>query len=488
MAEEFIHEGVVYTERIPRIALVNFSGACKELKAKHHNVYDYPCWDSGNVKQVTALKPAHDIEILMVRDHTDLETIVLPAMFGAKSGSQQVHRPFGNEISIPTGKGTIQQYCRGVFERGGACVFFVSHLHGSFLKYSGLWMEPDDGNRAITKTASFRPINPPGFEALSSFVDNWRKTPEQYVSIKPSIKHEEFLQDGGGNKLVVLHRKGNVAKPGIVLCLPDYGDRADVLHALLNDVLPELSPHLFPYRFDTSWQQEATFVHPSVVALEKEKATIRSKAEEEIAKLDQAIEGLRATEQYLLDILLLGDDPLKKAVQQALKELLRLAGMSEVQVLDVDEDPALRVSSRQKREDLRFELGGQMILINVAGNDSPLKESRINQLDKHERLYLGDHPEDVNKTHSVLIANFNKRGESNPLTRGEMFGSGTAQANERLKDAGHRAISTLDLFKLIRAAQRNDFKLGQAQLEALFLKDGILSFEDFVKDNCSQTA
>lgn len=55
---------------------------------------------------------------------------------------------------------------------------------------------------------------------------------------------------------------------------------------------------------------------------------------------------------------------------------MRFAAIEGVQVLDVDHDPSLRDRSGQQMEDLRVFLGGKHFLIDVAGNDSPLKEGR----------------------------------------------------------------------------------------------------------------
>lgn len=481
MGGEYTHEGIIYQEPLPRIALVNFSEPTQqELRAKGHNTHLYPCHTTGRSKQILAPKPAHEIEILLVRDRAELITETLGGLNSAQPITTRIS--FGRNVNVMDGTtSSLDQYCRRIFDSGGLCVFFVSFPHGAILEQSGLWMNLEEHNRALTKSASLKPISNPGFEVLSTFLESWRTTPPQYVGIRPSVVAQHFFEDRAGNKLVLLHKQHNVQRPGIVLCLPDYGDRADILHALLSEVLPELSPYLFPHRFDSSWQHEPMFVHPSVSSLEGEKTTVRRSADIAITTLNQRIDDVKKEDQYLMDILLAGDDQLKKAVKKALEVLLAFTGMVAVKVLDVDDDPSLRDGSSQNREDLRIELGGKVLLIDVAGNDSPLKEGRINQLDKHKKLYLSSNPAATNYTHSVLLANYNKRGGTDPLKRGQMFGSGTTQANDRLKDAGHSAISTLDLFRLIRAAQQGEITLSQEVLVSFLTVEGILDFDTLQK-------
>lgn len=62
-----------------------------------------------------------------------------------------------------------------------------------------------------------------------------------------------------------------------------------------------------------------------------------------------------------------------------------------------------------------------------------------------------------------------------------MFGSGTVQAQSRLVDAGHTAISTYDLFRLIRTVQRGDLALTAEDVVSFLTGDGILEFERFIK-------
>jgi hypothetical protein len=480
MDAEYKHEGLIYQEPLPRIGLINFSDTTSQsLIAKSHNVVSCPLRREGNENKITAPKSPHDMDILLIRDQGNLET----SLVATAAGRHELKALITFSEFVLLGSGVTMRFdafCQAVIDKGGLCVFFVSRPHGNLLSKSGRGLIPNDQKVAITGSTTFK-VNPHvKYEALTSFVDRSRRIPKFYLGIDGQHA-ESLLEDSARNRLVAVKTQEGVQKPGAILCLPDYGDDPNILHSLLSEVLPEISSFLFPFRFDTSWLDDPLFANPAIAGLETQKSTIRSHADQQVTQLDSQIQTIKQGEKYMTDILLTGDDELKKAVKQALEEIFRIVGMASAKVIDVDDDPTLRDGSRQFREDLRIELGTHVILIDVAGNDNPMKESRINQLDKHKRQYLTSNTGVANKTHSLLIANYNKRGGGNPSTRGQMFGTGTDQAAARLTDAGHSAISTLDVFRLIRGLQGGDISLREEEVRSFLMGDGILDFDVFSK-------
>jgi hypothetical protein len=57
---------------------------------------------SGSLKVVNAMKPAHDLEILLVRDRSEIEKVTLH-LFQGEQSSHDVIRNFAGEITIPSG-------------------------------------------------------------------------------------------------------------------------------------------------------------------------------------------------------------------------------------------------------------------------------------------------------------------------------------------------------------------------------------------------
>lgn len=60
-----------------------------------------------------------------------------------------------------------------------------------------------------------------------------------------------------------------------------------------------------------------------------------------------------------------------------------------------------------------------------------------------------------------------------------MFGTGSTEAQERLVAAGHGALSTYDLYRLIRGVQRKEITLTPEALLRFLTPTGILDFEQF---------
>jgi hypothetical protein len=59
-----------------------------------------------------------------------------------------------------------------------------------------------------------------------------------------------------------------------------------------------------------------------------------------------------------------------------------------------------------------------------------------------------------------------------------MFGANTDEAEERLRSAGHGALSTFDLYRLVRSIQRKEFSFDSKRLAAVLTPSGILQFND----------
>src|SRR5262249_52016686 len=128
-----------------------------------------------------------------------------------------------------------------------------------------------------------------------------------------------------------------------------------------------------------------------------------------------------------------------------------LCGASGIEVVDADVGPEARDGSTNKREDLRIEFEGDTVLIDVAGREQHLRQPSLNQLGEHRRMFLAARQLPYERVHPILVANFNYGGGSDPRKRGEMFGSGTVAAVERMKAEGYTAVSCFDLFQIIRA-------------------------------------
>jgi hypothetical protein len=172
-------------------------------------------------------------------------------------------------------------------------------------------------------------------------------------------------------------------------------------------------------------------------------------------------------------------DTLKGAVQQLLNALLSAGGITDASLLDVDADPALRSGNANRREDLRIEWRSYAFLLNVAGREQFFKPTSLNQMSAHHRRYRTE-VKSATTAQSLLIAHFNYGDGLDPRKRGQMFGTGTAEAQERLLAEGHGAIGTYDLYRIARAVQRGEVKLSAEKLLELLTTEGIFDYSKFV--------
>lgn len=477
---EYQHEGITYHEPLPRLLLVNFASTVVDaLKSNGHNAQTCTIRRPVNTlsKELWSPKPPNEVDVLLVRDQG--EWVAHLASKAIPNLPQQLVT-FSSAIMRPSGyKDGFYNFCHEIFKRGGMCVFFVSEPQGTLLEQAGFGAVPNNASKAWPQRTALRQHKHAKYEALNSFVDRWLKIPSVYIGIACSVNHIDLVEDTAGIPYAVLIRDDTSS--GLIICLPDYGDRADILNSFLSDLLPELAPRLFPFRYDLSWLKEPEFVHPKTFYLYEKKQTFRDEVQVKLDKIDEQIQALDQSEQYLKDLLTSDGDKLKDAVKRALEELLAVAGVKDVSVLDVDSNPALRGGSPAKREDLRIHWGENVFLINVAGRERYLKQTSLNQLSEHQRLFLKSNTMNSENLHSLLIANFNYQGGVDPRKRGEMFGSGTSEARDRLNADGRGAIGTFDLYRLIRATQRKEVQAQPSDFLGLLVNVGILDFEEFRK-------
>ena len=313
------------------------------------------------------------------------------------------------------------------------------------------------------------------------FLQRWFDKPKVYVSLaqrQDAGAYRSLLTD----KAKVIFSAGYWPTPqaenaGLALALPDFGDDPEVLDSLVADALLDVLPNIFPFRHDTSWLREHEFQHPTALKLEQQKQTLQTEMEERLATINQDIKAQEIEDGFARELLLEGGECLKEAVRQVLQVLITGSGESQVKVIDVDSDATLR-GGTQKREDLRLEWRDHTFLINVAGRAQYFRHNSINQLDMHQRSFVKENPHERTVVHSLLIGNYNYEGGIDPRQRGMMFESGTAEANDRLKAAGHGAIATYDLFRLLRSQQRGE-SVKQEDVFMILCTEGILGFEKF---------
>ena len=110
-------------------------------------------------------------------------------------------------------------------------------------------------------------------------------------------------------------------KSGFVLILPDIRNKAEALRDLLANVLPELTPSIFPAHDQFAWVHRPEYESPKVTALHVQIGSIVADARAQIDKCSLAITEEQTQYAFMYDLLRATGDGLVNAVQVALAKI-----------------------------------------------------------------------------------------------------------------------------------------------------------------------
>ena len=245
-----------------------------------------------------------------------------------------------------------------------------------------------------------------------------------------SINRDEFipLLLNANNEIVAFIDL--LFQPSVTLVFPQLTrNKKEFILELIDSVLPEMFPRVFPFSDQFSWLKSNDYLLPNqIVLLEKKK-----KSEEEYVKalteIDEEIQINQATYQFLHNLLTETGDKLVKAVEQFFNWLGFL------NIINLDENiPEI------KEEDLQIPLERGLLILEVKGIGGTSKDSECSQISKikHRRskergefdvfaLYLVNHQRYLPPTerrnppftpHQITDAQSDERGL---LTTYELF-------------------------------------------------------------------
>ena len=176
----------------------------------------------------------------------------------------------------------------------------------------------------------------------------------------------------------------NLAKPlgfyrrrhdnGLIIVLPQLANKTELLEELLVNVLPELSPHLFP-ESGGKWIHLPTYELAAVNQIVSEQARIKDEAQEKIELLDQKIIEERARDGWLFDLLTGTDVELVEAVKKALTEI----GFDKIRDVDEEQDRL----GKSRREDLQILDQKPVLVVDIKGVGGGVADDDVLQADKH---------------------------------------------------------------------------------------------------------
>ncbi len=250
---------------------------------------------------------------------------------------------------------------------------------------------------------------------------------------------------------------------GQVIILPHLKDKVGFLSELLTDVLPDLSPHLFPNIEKAGWTSRPEYELPQVLVVKSKIEQLNREFDGRKARLESSIEEIRDELGYQHDLITGTGDKLVKAVEQA----LNIIGFRAI--VNIDEENAARGSSEEKREDLQIRDVSPLALVEVKGiSGSQVKEADSIQVWK----YVAPRMRELQRTDIHGLSIINQQRHLPPLERNNssLFSEDVLVNAE---DQGFGLMTTWDLFRLVRSYLKNGW--AHDAVRPLFYANGRVS-------------
>lgn len=233
-------------------------------------------------------------------------------------------------------------------------------------------------------------------------------------------------------------------KQGWILIFPRLQNRPLFLTKLLKDVMPDLSPHLFPDFEGTRWVQKPEYEIAAIQELKNQINFIEEESKQKIEGLKENIEIARSEMSYLHDLIRETGSPLVAAVKKSFEVL----GFQSV--IDIDEEMKRTGDSGPKREDLQIHDTQPILLIEVKGIAGLPKDAEALQVWK----YIAPRMREWNRTDIQGLSIINHQRNIPALEReNEKPFRDDILVNAEEQKFG--LITTWDLFRLTRSFLKN---------------------------------
>ena len=164
---------------------------------------------------------------------------------------------------------------------------------------------------------------------------------------------------------------------GRILILPQIKLNSKTISSLIKNVLPELSPHLFPYFDKYSWTEREEYELLSVLKIKSEKEELHGIFTNNIKQLDDRIIDERKNYGFLHDII----SKTGSELVDSLKIYLDSIGFEKV--LDIDDELERESENSNKQEDLQIQDDSPTLLLEIKGISGLPRESAILQVVKY---------------------------------------------------------------------------------------------------------
>jgi len=243
---------------------------------------------------------------------------------------------------------------------------------------------------------------------------------------------------------------------GCVLILPQISKKPEIILTLLREILPDISPHLFPHIEGLRWVERDEYELDSILNYKSQKEEVLQRAKRELEELDKKISEDRDNLGFLYGILTKTGRDLVVSV----KSCLEFIGFKKVK--NVDEKIK---DSKPKQEDLQVHDRSPILLVEIKGLSGFPRESDTLQVEKYVARRMKEL--DRHDIHAVSIINHQRNIPALERDNKKVF---TKQQIEDAENHGITILTTWDLFRLIRGMLK--WKWDPKAIQKLFYNPG----------------
>ncbi|AXA58222.1 hypothetical protein CEQ51_28970 [Pseudomonas thivervalensis] len=283
-----------------------------------------------------------------------------------------------------------------------------------------------------------------GDAPLEKFLKRHLQGAEFKCAFKPRWSRYEFWTTLATNKYGADVALAGQHGDGIVLIFPQIADKASFIAELLENILPEYMPHLFPDIEKGKWTHLPEYELKRIIELEARKKFVIAEMEKEITIINEEISRCRSENGWLHDLITATGDDLVSAVKLAFFEL----GFE--RVADVDE--IRDAEGKSRREDLRIEDRDPTLIIDIKGVGGKAGDEDLMQANKHAMINMRE----LKITTIQGLSIINQQRHLPPLLRdnNEPF---RQEILDFAGETGMGLLTTFDLYRIVVNKQKHDW-------------------------------
>jgi hypothetical protein len=249
---------------------------------------------------------------------------------------------------------------------------------------------------------------------------------------------------------------------GRILILPQLSNKPEVIVTLLKEILPDISPHLFPHVEGARWVERDEYELSQVLNYKTDKIKVQQRAEREVEDIDKKILEERAKYGFLHGVITQTGTDLVKSV----KLCLGFIGLK--QILDIDEQIKNQNIASQKQEDLQIYDKSPTLLLEIKGISGLPRENDTIQIVK----YVSRRRKEWNRFDVYGVSIINHQRNLPALERDNDNVFTEAQIQDAINN-DFTLLTTWDLFLLIKGMLR--WGWPPETIKEFFYKSGRMS-------------